>query len=200
MNNEFENEKNSIARIIKELRSKACLSQRDLAGMTGINQADICKIERGTANPSLNTIARIMESLGAKLNFDFIYCVDNGEYIVESWGNVDERIKELSKESVEMVRKTMKDDLESIILYGSCARGENDDDSDVDIALLTSCDRLEAKKYDDQLADIATFMMEKYTEVVNFVSLPKEEFMLKKSWYPFFKNIDEEGIVIYARG
>ena len=200
MANEFENEKNRIAQIIKELRNKEGLSQRDLSSLTGINQADICKIERGIANPSLSTIARIMESLGANLNFDFIYSVNNREYIVESWGNVDERIKELSKESAEMVRKTMQDDLESIILYGSCARGENNADSDVDIALLTSCDRLEAKKYDDQLADIAAFMMEKYKEVVNFISLPNEEFISKKGWYPFFKNIEEEGIVIYTRG
>lgn len=200
MSKEFENEKQKIAQIIKQLRSERGLSQRELSKMTGINQADICKIERGIANPSLSTIARLMESLEANLNIDFIYKSDETEFIVESWGNVNNKIKELSKESAVMIRDIMKTDIKSIILYGSCARGENGEDSDVDIALITTCNRLDAKRYDDELADISTYMMTKYMEVVNFVSLPYEEYMAKKSWYPYFRNIDEEGIVIYARG
>lgn len=200
MSNEFETEKNRLSQIVKSLRQDAGLSQRDLSRMTGINQADICKIEKGTANPSLNTISRIMDSLNVSLSIDYVVKDNDKEYLVETWGNVDKNIIELSQKSVSLVRKALKSDLEMAILYGSCARGENTCDSDVDIALITACDRIEAKKYDDKLADIATRMMMEYTKVVNFVSLPLLEYSEKKSWYPYFKNIDREGIVIYARG
>ena len=55
-----------------------------------------------------------------------------------------------------MTHRLMGGDLKAVILYGSCARGDFAEDSDVDIALLTRCNRKEGKKYDDGLDVIAT--------------------------------------------
>ena len=55
-----------------------------------------------------------------------------------------------------------------IILYGSCARGDYTEDSDIDIA------------------------------VVNFVCLPYEEYIDKNDWYDYFRNIKQEGRVLYG--
>ena len=199
MSNEFDIEKEQLANLIKRLRTYANLSQRDLSGITGINQADISKIERGLANPSLNTIARIMEATGVTLSID--YAVNEGakNFLIESWEPVKKNIIDVSRESAVLVKEAMKDEVDSIVLYGSCARGENTDESDVDIAIFTNCDRLEVKKYDDKLAEIATKMMDKYLEVVNFVCLPISEYLEKKSWYPYFQNIARDGVVIYGR-
>ena len=68
---EFEYEKMQIAFMVKRLRAYASLSQRDLSNLTGISQADISKIERGLGNPSINTIARIMNATGTSLDFDY---------------------------------------------------------------------------------------------------------------------------------
>ncbi len=87
----------------------------------------------------------------------------------------------------------MGDDLVKIILYGSCARGDYTKDSDVDIALLTKCNRMEVKKYDDGLDTIATQLAMKYFVIVNFVCLPHDEFLEKKTWYGYFQNIESEG-------
>ncbi len=38
-------------------------------------------------------------------------------------------------------------DLSDVILYGSCARGDYHEDSDVDIVLLTKCDRIAVERY-----------------------------------------------------
>ena len=38
----------------------------------------------------------------------------------------------------------------------------------------------------------------KYFQVVNFVCLPYAEFMQKKSWYLYFRNIESEGEVLYG--
>ena len=43
------------------------ISQKELSDLTGIDQSDISKIERGIANPSVNTLSRIAQALGAKL-------------------------------------------------------------------------------------------------------------------------------------
>lgn len=92
----------------------------------------------------------------------------------------------------------MGKDLIKIVLYGSCARGDYTQDSDIDIALITACDRMEVKKYSEKLAEISMQMAMKYFAVVNFVCLPHVEFMRKKSWYLYFQNIDSEGEVLYG--
>lgn len=109
-----------------------------------------------------------------------------------------ETIEKVKMEATEMVRELMGSDLIEIILYGSCARGDYTDDSDIDIALLVKCSREEVKKYDDALAQISTELAIKYFAIVNFVSLPYSEFAEKREWYEYFKNIDMEGEVLYG--
>lgn len=49
-------------------RAKAGLSQKELSELTGIDQSDISKIERGVANPSVSTLERIAAALGGRLS------------------------------------------------------------------------------------------------------------------------------------
>lgn len=52
-------------------RAAAGISQKQLAALTGIDQSDISKIERGIANPSVATLDRIANALGRAIdNFD----------------------------------------------------------------------------------------------------------------------------------
>ena len=111
----------------------------------------------------------------------------------------DNIIEKIKRESVPMVREALGSDLCEIVLYGSCARGDFNEDSDIDIALLTKCGRTEAERYGRVLAQIATELALKYFAVVNFVCLPKEEYDEKKDWYPYFKSINNEGVRLYGR-
>lgn len=110
----------------------------------------------------------------------------------------DQIIDVVKSESTYLVHELMQEDLVEIVLYGSCARGDYTEDSDIDIALMTRSDRLEAKKYDEKLAAIATELAIKYFTIVNFVCLPYKEFEEKKTWYPYFRNIAVEGEVLYG--
>ena len=47
----------------------------------------------------------------------------------------------VKKEAANLAFELMQDDLVEVILYGSCARGDYTEDSDVDIALITKCNR-----------------------------------------------------------
>ena len=110
----------------------------------------------------------------------------------------DKEIEDAKEKIVEKAQDLLQSDLVKVILYGSCARGDYNADSDVDIALLTKCDRESAKKYYSGLGDIATdFALEHY-QIVNFVCLPYDEFQEKKDWYPYFRNIEKEGQVLYG--
>lgn len=110
----------------------------------------------------------------------------------------DEIINKVKQEVIDSVRVLMGADLVEVILYGSCARGDYTEDSDIDIALLTRCDRMEVKKYDAGLAEVATELAMKYFAVVNFVCLPYQEFAEKRTWYAYFHNIETEGVVLYG--
>lgn len=43
-----------------------------LAERTGINQADISKLENGTRNPSVNLLKRLAEGMGMVLKIEFV--------------------------------------------------------------------------------------------------------------------------------
>ena len=107
-------------------------------------------------------------------------------------------IQMIKQDCIVPIQELMKDDLKRIVLYGSCARGNYTADSDVDIAILTRCNRWESKKYDEGLADLATELAMKYFAVVNFVCLPYDEYLNKKEWYAYFRNIEKEGEVLYG--
>ena len=61
-----------VGNTIMEARSRAGLSQKALADITGIDQSDISKIERGVSNPSIVTLNRIANALGKKLVISYI--------------------------------------------------------------------------------------------------------------------------------
>ena len=114
-------------------------------------------------------------------------------------GLTHEIVKKIKMEAPDMVRNFMEKDLVKVILYGSCARGDYKASSDVDIALLMRGSRTDSWKYTDQIDETATELASRYFAVVNFVLLPYDEFEEKKSWYGYFKNIEQEGILLYGQ-
>lgn len=62
----------AVIRAILDARIAKNLSQKQLSELTGINQADISRIENGNANPSIRTLQRLAEGLGMKLKLEFV--------------------------------------------------------------------------------------------------------------------------------
>lgn len=61
-----------VIRAIVDARISQNLTQKELSERTGINQADISKIENGTRNPSLNLLKRLADGMGMSLKIAFI--------------------------------------------------------------------------------------------------------------------------------
>ena len=62
----------NVIRAIVDARISQNLTQKELSERTGINQADISKIENGTRNPSLNLLKRLADGMGMSLKIAFI--------------------------------------------------------------------------------------------------------------------------------
>ena len=61
-----------VIRAIVDARTSQNMTQKELAERTGINQADISKLENGTRNPSVNLLKRLAEGMGMTLKIEFI--------------------------------------------------------------------------------------------------------------------------------
>ena len=55
-----------------EARLKLKITQKELSTITGINQANISKIEQGDTNPTLSTLNRLAEGLGLRMKIEFL--------------------------------------------------------------------------------------------------------------------------------
>lgn len=61
-----------IIRAIVEARQSKNITQKELATRTGINQADISKLENGNRNPSLNMLKKLAAGLDMSLKIEFV--------------------------------------------------------------------------------------------------------------------------------
>ena len=61
----------TIVQAIIDARKRSGLTQKELSDRSGINQADISRIERGVGNPSLRTIKRLASSMGMTVKLEF---------------------------------------------------------------------------------------------------------------------------------
>lgn len=62
----------AVIRALIDARISQNLTQKQLSERTGINQADISKLENGTRNPSLNMLKRLADGLDMTLKLEFI--------------------------------------------------------------------------------------------------------------------------------
>ncbi|MEE3469492.1 MAG: helix-turn-helix transcriptional regulator [Butyrivibrio hungatei] len=61
-----------IIQAMIDARKSQNLTQKELSDRTGITQADISRIEKGTRNPSLEMLKRLALGLGMQLKVEFI--------------------------------------------------------------------------------------------------------------------------------
>ncbi len=61
-----------VIRAMIDARIEQNLTQKELAARTGIDQADISKLENGTRNPSLKLLKRLAHGMGMQLKIEFV--------------------------------------------------------------------------------------------------------------------------------
>ncbi len=99
------------------------------------------------------------------------------------------------KELVEGILAIFETQVIRIVLYGSVARGTNTTESDVDIALLLNGSL--SKETEDKLSDLVVALNLKYDTVLSVIDIDYELFKKWEKVTPFYKNVNEEGIVLW---
>lgn len=61
-----------VIRALIDARISRNMTQKQLAERTGIDQADISKLENGTRNPSLNLLKRLADGMDMVLKIEFV--------------------------------------------------------------------------------------------------------------------------------
>lgn len=109
-----------------------------------------------------------------------------------------EQLNECLESYVDQIKKIYGKHLKTVILYGSYARGDFKPASDIDIMILLDITELDIKKIANSLSDVTfDFNME---HDVDIKPIAKDIFQFYK-WvdvYPFYKNIQQEGVVLYG--
>lgn len=109
--------------------------------------------------------------------------------------------KELGKaltELADMLREVYMDKLKAVILYGSAARGTATNESDIDIMILIDGTDRELRCFEDRLNNVSTDISLKYFKVFSIIDVSYQEFMSWMKVSPFYRNVSEEGVVLYA--
>ncbi len=95
-------------------------------------------------------------------------------------------------------RSVFGNDVVQIILYGSYARGDFTDDSDLDLAAIVVGPRRELQQKLKQVWDISSDLELEYGIIISPVVIPYDEYMKYKDDVPYYRNISREGVNIVA--
>lgn len=110
---------------------------------------------------------------------------------------VPEEMKITLDKYVLELQRVYKSYLHKVILYGSYARGDYENDSDVDIMILLKLTDMEIKDYRHKLSDITYDFNTNYNMDIKPIAKSKTEFEKWMKTYPFYANINREGIPLY---
>lgn len=101
---------------------------------------------------------------------------------------------DLNRDIIELYGDSLKD----IILFGSYARGDNDSESDMDIMILVDLDDEEQRRYRKVLVEKVTDLSIYYDIIISAIDNNYKEFYNRVSYVPFYKNVANEGVKVYA--
>lgn len=98
------------------------------------------------------------------------------------------------KEAFAAGKSIFQDKLNTGYLFGSYARGDYDDESDVDIVLFVNLSQLEISDYGKAIAKISSELSLKYDVTVSILVKPYEYLIKYSELIPLYKNITKEGL------
>ena len=96
----------------------------------------------------------------------------------------------------EAVSQILGERLKGIILYGSYARGNFKQDSDMDIMILADIQPEEISNLADRIYDITYDFEVKYEMEINPSIQSIQVYEQWKGVYPFFMNIEKDGVAV----
>lgn len=83
-------------------------------------------------------------------------------------------------------------------MYGSYARGDSRPDSDVDLMILLDMSDLDLKKYSQELSYMTYDFNMDHDLDIKPIAKREEHFEKWVVNYPFYANVNREGVILYG--
>lgn len=96
----------------------------------------------------------------------------------------------------EEVKKILGKSLRKIILYGSYARGDYTENSDIDLMILTTLTDKEIECIEEKIYNLAFDFLMDYGVDISVVIKNEAQFNYWLGALPFYNNVQREGVVL----
>lgn len=103
------------------------------------------------------------------------------------------QLSKIAKAMVDCYRVVYGDDIVEVVLYGSYARGDYSEDSDIDIAAVVQGSRVDLQEKLKIVWDVSAEIGLEHDIVVSPTVIPYDEYVKYKETLPYYRNIAEEG-------
>ena len=100
---------------------------------------------------------------------------------------------------IESAKELYKDNLYKILLYGSYARGDHNEESDVDIMILLDCNESELNQYRKNTSKMASRIGLDNDVEVSLVLRDRANYEDRQRIMPFYSNVSREGVLFYQK-
>lgn len=109
-----------------------------------------------------------------------------------------QEVHDIILEFARRVNTVMKKHLKKIMLYGSYARGDYRENSDIDVIIFTELEEEDIKKLENKIFDIAFDMQMEFGADISVIIKNETDFNYWLEALPFYTNIKKEGVEIHG--
>ena len=108
-----------------------------------------------------------------------------------------EQLAYITQSATEQAQEVFGDTLRNVILYGSYARGDFEEWSDVDMMILADVDDMIGKKLQAMLLKRLGDLNHHMNLLLSILVVPFERFEYFKDYMPFYSNVQKDGVWLY---
>lgn len=109
---------------------------------------------------------------------------------------IPEKINKAIEEFINCANELFGERIKKIILYGSYARGDYQENSDIDIMILTDMTDEEILTYGDKIWDFAYDIELENDVLLSPLIKNEEKFNYWLEALPFYMNVQKEGVIL----
>ena len=107
-------------------------------------------------------------------------------------------ISDIIQDFAKRVRKMLGNSLDSVIVYGSYARGDYSELSDIDVMILVTLTEEKIKKISDEISDMAFEYLMRFGADISPVIINVDHFNYWVDNLPYYRNVRDEGVKLSA--
>jgi predicted nucleotidyltransferase len=111
---------------------------------------------------------------------------------------LDQRINDLTQRVCRAAKESLGDKLDKVILYGSFARGDYDEESDIDILILANVPQENAFGESMKISRLLSGIDLEFDILVSFHVTSLDVFNKFFDVTPFYMNVMKEGVILSA--